>query len=205
MDRRSVTCNTLTPVSQIIISSDYFFQSFCNIWVSVTPSDNSFTISPHNSALLHSTLLHSYPVHLTLINIYHRSHCCRSRCCPFLPSCKQLHASFNIQTTCTWHLYLTLTYLNPKRAGGGGESAPPPSTFRAIISQKFFSAPRAFMTFFFEVLRNFWRYFRKNQAYHSKVTQHYVIERRLKIWTFSGFVYKTYGKWLLVPKLHFEL
>ena len=28
--------------------SDYFFQSFCNIWVSVTPSDNYFTISPHN-------------------------------------------------------------------------------------------------------------------------------------------------------------
>ena len=82
---------------------------------------------------------------------------------------------------------------------------PPPSTFRAIILRKKFPAPRAFMTFFFEVLRNFGRYFRKNRAYGSKVTQHYVIERQLKIWTFSGFVYKTYGKWLLVPKLHFEL
>ena len=30
----------------------------------MTPSDNSFTISPHNLALLHSTLLHSYPVPL---------------------------------------------------------------------------------------------------------------------------------------------
>ena len=30
-----------------------------NIWVSVTPSDNSFTISPHSLAFLHSTLLHS--------------------------------------------------------------------------------------------------------------------------------------------------
>ena len=66
-------------------------------------------------------------------------------------------------------------------------------------------APRAFMIFFFEVLRNFGRYFWKNRAYGSKVTQHYVIERRLKIGKFSGFVYKTYGKWLLVPKLHFEL
>ena len=47
------------------------------------------------------------------------------------------------------------------------------------------------MTFFFEVLRNFWRYFRKNRAYGSKVTQHYVIERQHKIWKFSGFVYKT--------------
>ena len=28
------------------------------------PSDNSFTISPHNLARLHSTLLHSYPVPL---------------------------------------------------------------------------------------------------------------------------------------------
>ena len=57
--------NALTPLSYIIFSIDYFFQSFCNIWVSVTPSHNYFTISPHNLALLHSTLLHSYPVPLT--------------------------------------------------------------------------------------------------------------------------------------------
>ena len=57
--------NALTPLSYIIFSSDYFFQSFCNIWVSLTSSDNSFTISPHNSALLHSIFLHSYPVPLT--------------------------------------------------------------------------------------------------------------------------------------------
>ena len=63
--------NALTPLSWIIFSSDYFFQSFCNIWVSVTPSDNSFTISPHNLALLHSTLLHSYPVPLKMISIYY--------------------------------------------------------------------------------------------------------------------------------------
>ena len=92
------------------------------------------------------------------------------------------------------HLCGGLTLKGP----GGGRNPPPLDVSR-------FSAPRAFMTFFFEVLRNFWRYFRKNRAYHSKVTQHYVIERRLKIWKFSGFVYKTYGKWLLVPKLHFEL
>ena len=30
----------------------------------MTPSDNSFSISPHNLALSHSTLLHSYPVPL---------------------------------------------------------------------------------------------------------------------------------------------
>ena len=30
--------------------------------------------------------------------------------------------------------------------------------------------------------------------------QRYVIERRLKIWEFSGFVYKTYGKLLFVLK-----
>ena len=48
----------------IVFSSDYFFQTFSNIWVSVTSSDNSFTISPHNLALLHSTLLHSNPVPL---------------------------------------------------------------------------------------------------------------------------------------------
>ena len=88
---------------------------------------------------------------------------------------------------------------------GGGRNPPPPSTFRAINSRNCFSAPRAFMTFFFQVLRNFCRYFRKIRASSSKVMQYYVIERRLKIWKFSGFVYKTYGKWLLVPKLHFEL
>ena len=49
---------------EVIFSSDYFFQSFCNILVSVTPSDNSFIISPHNLALLHSTLLHTYTQYL---------------------------------------------------------------------------------------------------------------------------------------------
>ena len=41
--------NALTP-SWIIFSSDNFLQSFCTMLVSVTPSDNYFTISPHNSA-----------------------------------------------------------------------------------------------------------------------------------------------------------
>ena len=35
----------------------------------MTPSDNSFTISPHNLALLHSTLLHSYPVPLNGVHL----------------------------------------------------------------------------------------------------------------------------------------
>ena len=39
----------------------------------MTPSDNSFTISPHNLALLHSTLLHSYPVPLT--DVTGKVHC----------------------------------------------------------------------------------------------------------------------------------
>ena len=105
-------------------------------------------------------------------------------------------------------IYMCMDYVSQmltlKGPGGGGIHHP--STFRAIILWKFFFfAPRAFMTFFFQVLRNFSRYFRENWAYGSKVTQHYVIECRLKIWKFSGFVYKTSGKWLLVPKLHFEL
>ena len=49
----------------IIVDNFLPFQSFCN-HLGVTPSDNSFTISPHNLALLHSTLLHSYPVPLTV-------------------------------------------------------------------------------------------------------------------------------------------
>ena len=60
--------NALTPLSYIIFSSDYIsFKVFCNIWGSVTPSHNYFIISPHNLALLHSTLLHSYPVPLRRI------------------------------------------------------------------------------------------------------------------------------------------
>ena len=81
--------------------------------------------------------------------------------------------------TCMSHTHCFYVFLTLKGPGGGGIR--PPSTFRAIISWKFFSAPRAFMTFFVQVLRNFWRYFRKNRPYGSKVTQHYVIERRLKI------------------------
>ena len=80
---------------------------------------------------------------------------------------------------------------NPNQTGGGG-GIHPPSTFHAIISQNFFPAHSAFATFFFRVLRNFWCYFRKNRAYRSEVTQRYVIERRLKIWEFFGFLYKTW-------------
>ena len=68
---------------------------------------------------------------------------------------------------------------------------PPPRPFRAIISQNFFSAHRAFATFFFRVLRNFYAIFVKIGR-TLQVTQRYVIERRLKIWKFSGFVYKTW-------------
>ena len=56
----------------------FFFNS--NTWVSVTPSYNSFTISPHNLALLHSTLLHSYSV---LLSYFWNSSCflCARRAC----------------------------------------------------------------------------------------------------------------------------
>ena len=54
--------NALIP-----LSSDYIFQSFCNNWVSVTPSDKYFTISPHNLSLLHSTL-HAYSVPLMSVH-----------------------------------------------------------------------------------------------------------------------------------------
>ena len=106
--------------------------------------------------------------------------------------------------TMTMHFIHHMLF-NPNQTGGGGGWNPPPSTFRAIISRNFFPAHRAFTTFFFRVLRNFWCYFRKNRAYCSEVMQRYVIERRLKIWEFSGYVYKTYGKWLFVLKIHFGL
>ena len=103
----------------------------------------------------------------------------------------RLFADVLIFSTCK---YCTLS-LTLKRLGGGPKR-PPPSTFLAIISPNFFPAHRALVTFFFQVLRNFWHYFWKNWTYRLRVTQHYVIECRLKIWAFSGFVYKTYGKGL---------
>ena len=51
--------------------------------------------------------------------------------------------------------------LTLKGPGGGGGRIPPP----LYVSWKKKSTPRAVITFFFQVLRNFWRYFRKNLAY----------------------------------------
>ena len=76
-------------------------------------------------------------------------------------------------------------------------------TLDVLRGRKIFSAHRAFATFFFRVLCNIWHYICKNWAYCSEVTQRYVIERRLKIWEFSGFVYKTYGNCVL--KINFIL
>ena len=55
---------------------------------------------------------------------------------------------------------ITSMALTLKRPGGQ-LNQPPPSTFRTIISQKLIFAHRAFMTFFIQVLRNFWHYFCK--------------------------------------------
>ena len=49
-----------------------FLSKLLQIWVYVTPSDSSFTISPHNLVLLHSILLHSYPVPLMKKHIPYR-------------------------------------------------------------------------------------------------------------------------------------
>ena len=57
--------------------------------------------------------------------------------------------------------------LSPKRAGGWGGGGEDPSTFRAIILLKSCATFGAI-------------YFRENRSRGSKVTQHYVIERRLE-------------------------
>ena len=85
-----------------------------------------------------------------------------------------------------------LTLIRPGGGGGGGgvESTP------LDVSHDNF----------FRVLRNFWRYFRKNQAYRSEVTQRYVTEHRLKIWKFLDLCTKhIYGKWRFVLKINFGL
>ena len=80
--------------------------------------------------------------------------------------------------------------------GGGVESTP--STFRAIISRTALS-----LLFSFESCATFDAIFVKIGHTVPKLRNVIVIERRLKIWEFSGFVYKTYGKWLFVLKIHF--
>ena len=61
---------------------------------------------------------------------------------------------------------LDLTLKGPGGGWGGG-GPPPPLDVSRDNFVKIISAPQAFMTFFFEVLRNFWRNFRKNRAYGS--------------------------------------
>ena len=89
-----------------------------------------------------------------------------------LEKCMHAHSWIENQAAEILFCFLSFPFLfiiNPKSTGGGGGwgQNPPPSMFCAIISRNFFSAPQAFMTFFFEVLCNFWRNFRKNQAYGS--------------------------------------
>ena len=84
--------------------------------------------------------------------------------------------------------------VNPKRAG----FRPPLDVSRDNFAE-FFSRAASFHDFFLSSFAQLLALFSEKSAYGSKVTQHYVIERRLKIWKFSGFVYKTYGKWLFVP------
>ena len=66
-------------------------QLYISLLVSVTPSDNSFTISPHNLALSHSTLLHSYPVPLKWV-------CASSNMCTdiFLEDIKKSTSYFSL-------------------------------------------------------------------------------------------------------------
>ena len=91
------------------------------------------------------------------------------------------------------HLILSLTLKGPVGGGGGGG--------RDNFLEFFFSRCELSWLFSLKSCATFSAISRKsNRAYGSKVMQHYVIERRLKIWKYSGFVYKTYGKWLLVPK-----
>ena len=106
-------------------------------------------------------------------------HCCAAKCARLVKCIFMIVLNLN----CYWSsgvnadIYHLFSLVNPKRAGGGGGGGrnPPPPPLDV------FFAPQAFMTIFFEVLRNFCRYFWKNRAYGSKVTQHYVIERRPKI------------------------
>ena len=97
-----------------------------------------------------------------------------------------------------------LTLIRP--GGGGVESTPPPLDVSRDNSAEFFSRAPRFRDFFLLSLAQLLTLFlEKSGVYRSEVTQRYVIERRLKIREFSGFVYKTYGKWLFVLKIHFGL
>ena len=65
---------------------------------------------------------------------------------------------------------------NPKRAGGGGGGRNPPPPLD-ISRDNFFFRAASFHDFFsLKSCATFGAIFRKNRAYGSKVTQHYIID-----------------------------
>ena len=106
---------------------------------------------------------------------------------------------FVIKTTLSCIIYTKRT-INPKRAGG----IRPPSTFRAIISWNFFFAV-SFHDFFLWSLAQLWALFSENsgvrfQSYATLCNR--ALAQSLKIFWICV---QNVWKWLLVPKLHFEL
>ena len=73
--------------------------------------------------------------------------------------------------------FLLLTVIRP---GGGGGGGPPLHVSHDNFAEIIFARNRAFATFSFESCATFDAINRKNWAYHSEVTQCYVIKRRLK-------------------------
>ena len=86
--------------------------------------------------------------------------------------------------------------LNPDggEGGGGGGIHPLPYGLHDEFTGGNFVC-QAFVTFIIcLVLCDCWHFSYKSLTYMycSEVSQRYVIQRRLKMWQYSGFVYKTY-------------
>ena len=75
--------------------------------------------------------------------------------------------------------------------GPGAESAPPPSTFRAISPQRDNLSPRCFVTFFFQVSRNFWDQICRARAYRFVATPFWKKFVKPKIAQKRDFMYKS--------------
>ena len=97
----------------------------------------------------------------------------------------------------------SLFRVNPNRTGGGGGmESTPLDVSHDNFAKMFFRTTALSRLFSFESCTTFDAIFVQIRCTVPKLRN---VERGLKILEFSGFVYKTYGKWLFVLKIYFGL
>ena len=89
--------------------------------------------------------------------------------------------------------------------GGGGWNLPPPLDVSRDNFAEIFSHAAGFHDFFLWSFAQLLALFSEKSGLRFESYATLCNRASAQNLKYSGFVYKTYGKWLLVPKLHFEL